>query len=761
MNQKIHLYLQIITFGLFVMGHLEVKAYPRITQKVNHALEEISQDCYEYIDPNSDSKKPLVTYDLEKVKEKYLTHYYSPWTVGQLVNHPSQWLQTIPQKKLALFNISKKKLLQYTDRQNEWLENSNARRIYRYQIKPYFGPNGLPNHVDWAQKVEANIDWEFFPNIRKCGIIVRHTPLKTVPTKNSVYADWQRAGEGYPFNYLQVDLLGANEPCFVFHSTLDGVWSLVLTKHRTYGWVQSEDLAFVDPSFMHEWKLSKHFVSPVTDSAPLYNQSSMVYLGSARMGQLFPLHAETSEHYEVMTATRKVDGYAQVAVRKIDKNKATKLPLLASAHNIAQLANNLVGKPYGWGGIGENRECSMTLRDLFVSFGIFLPRTSGQQSNCGKVIPLEDLKSKEKKPIIASQCVPFGTLYYMPGHIMLGIGQKDSQNFIFHTIWGIRTKYPFMDQGRAVIGRTAITPLEIGKQFWGIPLTFLDKVVRMTLLTDLLENPPSFEDSLLKEVEAKLTIIEEEDLESDEQIYALASTYRDFIRAVKRDEATKKITFYMKNETAIPWHGDIDKTYPEKVENPDLKDMFAQPYPLRVPHGRKPQHNEDPGRYRHQEFLQAVYGETEEEIRSNLKKVRWMPKTLKVPKYVVFNRKNGAAAALAKVSQALDELPEHLKKYVTSTTGTFNWRVIAGTERLSPHSYGIAIDINTQYSNYWRWDHPDVLDTDEVAYRNQIPEEIVRIFEDNHFIWGGKWYHYDTMHFEYRPEFFTQHKPIP
>ena len=29
---------------------------------------------------------------------------------------------------------------------------------------------------------------------------------------------------------------------------------------------------------------------------------------------------------------------------------------------------------------------------------------------------------------------------------------------------------------------------------------------------------------------------------------------------------------------------------------------------------------------------------------------------------------------------------------------------------------------------------------------------IVDVFERNGFIWGGKWYHYDTMHFEYRPE---------
>jgi peptidoglycan LD-endopeptidase CwlK len=28
----------------------------------------------------------------------------------------------------------------------------------------------------------------------------------------------------------------------------------------------------------------------------------------------------------------------------------------------------------------------------------------------------------------------------------------------------------------------------------------------------------------------------------------------------------------------------------------------------------------------------------------------------------------------------------------------------------------------------------------------------VRVFEKHGFIWGGRWYHYDTMHFEYRPE---------
>jgi hypothetical protein len=38
------------------------------------------------------------------------------------------------------------------------------------------------------------------------------------------------------------------------------------------------------------------------------------------------------------------------------------------------------------------------------------------------------------------------------------------------------------------------------------------------------------------------------------------------------------------------------------------------------------------------------------------------------------------------------------------------------------------------------------------AMRNNYPQEIVELFEKHGFIWGGKWSHFDLMHFEYRPE---------
>ena len=61
---------------------------------------------------------------------------------------------------------------------------------------------------------------------------------------------------------------------------------------------------------------------------------------------------------------------------------------------------------------------------------------------------------------------------------------------------------------------------------------------------------------------------------------------------------------------------------------------------------------------------------------------------------------------------------------------------------------GTAIDINVERSDYWAWANR----RGRIAYRNRIPNEIAAIFEAHGFIWGGKWYHFDTMHFEYRPE---------
>lgn len=190
------------------------------------------------------------------------------------------------------------------------------------------------------------------------------------------------------------------------------------------------------------------------------------------------------------------------------------------------------------------------------------------------------------------------------------------------------------------------------------------------------------------------------------------------------------------------------KSHAERLESPDLQDMLAEPYPPLALGMTPPAPNSDPGRVRHQAFFDAMYGATEREVRARLTRVAWMPgdsgRGLRV------STVNGVDTRLRAVAEALAELPPELRAQAAKTAGTFNHRAVAGTERRSAHSYGIAIDVAPELGDYWRWRERGA--EPPLRYRNRMPLEIVAAFEREGFIWGGRWSHYDTMHFEYRPE---------
>ncbi len=169
----------------------------------------------------------------------------------------------------------------------------------------------------------------------------------------------------------------------------------------------------------------------------------------------------------------------------------------------------------------------------------------------------------------------------------------------------------------------------------------------------------------------------------------------------------------------------------------------------------------DPGRVRDEKVFGRQYGDTSAEVRKKLSVVYWMPHYFgrKYPLYIT--TVNHVDRKVAEVSNRLEQLvkqhPDYLP-YLDHPSGAFYWRHIQNTARRSPHSYGIAIDLNTEHTNYWVWDtgikENEINQVDHFAYKNTVPCAIVSIFERAGFIWGGKWMHYDTMHFEYRPEMF-------
>ena len=228
-----------------------------------------------------------------------------------------------------------------------------------------------------------------------------------------------------------------------------------------------------------------------------------------------------------------------------------------------------------------------------------------------------------------------------------------------------------------------------------------------------------------------------------EGLAALVRSYPKFLDRIEGNELLWKDGTRMRVDD-----GKGPKPLDAMLDDPDVKDMFLMRYPLGEK-GVPPEPNFDPGRVRYLPLFNKMYGDCRSAgFMANATNVLWLPR--RYGKNLQFTRVNGAAEELQKVSNELDRLAPHFLDYLRPTQGTYNCRASAGTSHRSSHGFGIAIDIAAAHSHYWLWSKPDA--NGRYRYKNEIPWEIVNIFEKHGFIWGGKWYHYDTMHFAYRPE---------
>lgn len=193
--------------------------------------------------------------------------------------------------------------------------------------------------------------------------------------------------------------------------------------------------------------------------------------------------------------------------------------------------------------------------------------------------------------------------------------------------------------------------------------------------------------------------------------------------------------------------GQPHKTFEETLRHGSILDQIRLPYPAGVSAvALAPQ--SDPGRIRNRAFFDKMYGDCwKGDVAPRLVPVVWLPRSW--GHTVRVTAVNGVAQRLAEISEEMEALPSAVKRYLYPSAGTYNCRTVADTGEPSMHSWGAAIDINAAYADYWLWPRAAPIDTGQST---RIPAEIVEIFERRGFIWGGKWSHYDTMHFEYRPE---------
>ncbi|MDP4179225.1 MAG: M15 family metallopeptidase [Bacillota bacterium] len=228
-----------------------------------------------------------------------------------------------------------------------------------------------------------------------------------------------------------------------------------------------------------------------------------------------------------------------------------------------------------------------------------------------------------------------------------------------------------------------------------------------------------------------------------QDLLCLLMAYPEFAVDVKK-ECDGRVYLIMKSGQKILYDDKKNKSFDEKFQNPDLQDMMEQIYPLTAIN-KVSEKNFDPGRIRVYSLLSEVYGLSRKSIETNL------VNTNLGYRYYQFNKSNKAADSLKNAMSEIVPLANSRKDVggcLYPSCGTYNYRVISGTNKLSPHAYGIAIDLARDKRDYWKWASPEEGSKRIEAY----PKDMVEILEKNNFVWGGKWSHFDTLHFEYRPE---------
>jgi hypothetical protein len=560
----------------------------------------------------------------------------------------------------------------------------------------YYAENMLPWEYEKIQKIIENTNFEDLNKVAKYAITTKEVQIRNLPSLSPFFKDPNLAGEGFNFDYLQNTRLHVNEPLFVSHYSLDKTWAFVQTNVST-GWIRANELKLLGAK-----ELTVFHNSPLLlitkDNIPLYDTASN-YLLHVKLGSLLPILSEDENFfYTYIFAPHKI-------LTKVSKDEAATFPLAFEENSIKQVANELLGERYGWGGFMNNRDCSAMTKDYFQSFGIWLPRNSFSQSKSGDYISLENLTIKEKEALLKEKAIPFQSLLYLRGHIMLYLGTFEEKALVMHNTWGLKVEENGQEK-RKIIGRSIISDLYLGSQE--------ESIIEESMLINQLKG----------------------------FVIAPLNTYFAAHPLTKSYESVVSVEgnlVYFDDNTTMIYDDKEEKTFEQKLENPDIEDMFELSYkafePIMPP-------QDDAGRVRNEDFFKKLYGANQEEIRNNLVKLTWID-----GQTLYFNKRQGASKQLQKIITKLQKLPKEYQRYITNIAGTYNHRTIAGTNRLSAHSFGIAIDLNVKESAYWKWDK-------KYNFRNNFPQEIVDIFEEHGFIWGGRWYHYDTMHFEYRPELF-------
>ncbi|AFU98720.1 SH3 domain-containing protein [Simiduia agarivorans] len=311
----------------------------------------------------------------------------------------------------------------------------------------FFRTGEAVTEADWARWQSAARAEQLPAKIPvRFGLVVTRAALRSFPTDEKIY----KAAGDWDLDRFQESGVFPGEAVALLHESADGHWWFV--RHYHYAaWIRKSAVAEASREQVAAFvnapdRLMITGAQVHTNFNPEEPRSSRVLLD---MGVSLPRLRAAEVGHSVNGQNPYASHIVQLPVRNADGSLALVPTLIARSQdvqagalplteaNILRQSFKFLGERYGWGHDYYGRDCTGFVGEVYRSMGLLMPRNSGQQGR-SKFAPgvWLDGRSRDEKLAAIAQ-LRIGDLIYIPGHVMLYIGEVKGEPYVIHDVTGL------------------------------------------------------------------------------------------------------------------------------------------------------------------------------------------------------------------------------------------------------------------------------------------------------------------------------------
>lgn len=322
------------------------------------------------------------------------------------------------------------------------------------------------------QAVTDNLALSAIPASRpvQYGLVVHRAALRAFPTELRVFSSQGDTD----IDRFQESALFPGDAVAVLHESADGKWVFIASE-RYAAWMEKRfvGIGSADQVFGYGKADAHRVITGATARTVHTPEEPRVSDLQLEMGVRVPVLSDWPAMKTVNGQQAHASHVIQLPVRNDDGSLALVPALLPRSQdtaadylpltqaNLITQAFKFLGERYGWGHSYDTRDCSGFVSEIYRSFGVLLPRNTSAQAVSPALdrIAFSDKDSTAKRDAAIAN-LQVGDLIYIPGHVMMMLGEANGMTWVIHDTSGGSWFDSSGTRVHAALNGVSVTPLQ-------------------------------------------------------------------------------------------------------------------------------------------------------------------------------------------------------------------------------------------------------------------------------------------------------------